>query len=393
MSASIHDQPLADQSGRNARRGFEYQDHIGARYCLQLLIDPQLLEVWMESHDDITLVWNIGGGILIYEFVQVKFVERTWLLSHIINRDYEKPKKGDNTKQTRPGTALLEKSLAHNQYQEAARFRLITSRDACTELAGLRFPLDSPERVAAQPDLAQAAIKIKDYYRNQPSPPAEADLDLWLANCVWETGESTLPGLEAINQGLLEEVLLHQGFTMYREHRTNLYGLLLRKVADASIKEPYTNRDRFKIKKQECFDWLCDTATQTQHGPNPKDKLGSKLHEIGIPASGIEMARELKLLYNAERRDNDFCEPKDLQAMEIEIKGKLSSLQRRQHNPRTEQLALDFYNACLDDSTAILNSQRFVDEDGVPKIPSSLAEGYIYEVVDRCLLRFQNPTQ
>lgn len=347
----------------------------------------------MESHDDITLVWDIGGGLLLYEFVQVKFVERTWLLSHIINRDYEKPSKAGKPKQTRPGTALLEKSLAHNQYQEAARFRLITSRDACTELAGLRFPLTSPERTAAQSDLDQAAIKIKEYYRNQPSPPAEADLDLWLANCVWETCESTLPGLEAINQGLLEEVLQAQGFTMYREHRTNLYGLLLRRVADASIKDPFTNRDKFKIKKQECLDWLCDTATEIKHGPNPKDKLGSKLHEIGIPAPGIEMARELRLSYNAERRDNDFCEPKDLQAMEIEIKGKLSSLQRRQYTPRTEQPALDFYNACMEESVAILNNQRFVDEDGVPKISSSLAEGYVYEVVDRCLLRFQNPTQ
>lgn len=385
MSTSIHDQPLADQSGRNARRGFEYQDHIGARYCLQLLSDPLLQEVWLESHDDITLVRHLGGGVIVYEFVQVKFVERTWLLSHIINREKDKHGKG------RPGTALLEKSLAHNQYQEPAMFRLVTSREACPELASLRFPLASPERRAAQPGLDQTASKIKAYYQKQLSPPTDAELDYWLANCVWETGESTLSGLEAINLVALEKVMKQLCFTMYPEHRTNLYGLLLRKVADASIKDPFTNRDTFKIKKQECEDWLCDTAIEVSYGPNPKDKLGAKLHEIGIPAPGIELAREAKLLYNAERRDNDFCEPKDLRAMEAEILGKVSSLQRKQYNPRTEQSPLDFYEACLTNATDVLHQHRFVDEDGIVKIPSSLAEGYVYEIVDRCLLRFKNP--
>jgi hypothetical protein len=352
-----------------------------------MLSDPTLLEVWLESHDDITLVWDIGEGITTYEFVQVKFIERTWLLSSIINR--EKGKDG----KPRPGTALLEKSLVHNQYKETAKFRLITSREACSELAGLRFPIASPERLAAKPSLDQAAIKIKDYYQKQPFPPADADLDHWLANCVWETCESTLLGLEAINLVALEKALRLQGFNIYPEYRVNLYGLLLRKVADASINDPYTARDTFKIKRQECADWLCNTALEVSNGPDPKDKLGSKLHEIGILAPGIALAREAKLLYNAERRDSDFCEPKDLRLMEAEILGKVSSLQRKQYNPRTEQPPLDFYDACLTSATDVFNQERFVDNDGVMKIPSSLAEGYVYEIVDRCLLRFKTPIQ
>ncbi|WP_046246701.1 dsDNA nuclease domain-containing protein [Hymenobacter terrenus] len=387
MSDSIHHQPLADQSGRNARRGFEYQDHIGARYCLQMLTNPALLEVWLESHDDITLVWDIGDGIVVYEFIQVKFIERNWLLSSVINRENGKDGK------PRPGTALLEKSLAHNQYQETARFRLVTSREACSELVGLRFPLASPERLAAKSGLDQTATKIKAYYKKQPSPPAEADLDYWLDNCVWETCESTLLGLEALNLITLEKALRLQGFGIYPEYRINLYGLLLRKVADASIKDPYTNRDAFKIKRQECIAWLCDTAIEVSHGPDPKDKLGSKLHEIGVPTPGIALAREAKLLYNSERRDNDFCEPKDLRAMEAEILGRVSALQRKQYNPRTEQPPLDFYDACLTTAVDVLHQQRFVDDDGITIIPSSLAEGYVYEIVDRCLLRFKNPIQ
>lgn len=377
MSASIHDEPLADQSGRNARRGFEYQDHVGARYCLRMLINPALLEVWFESHDDITLKWDIGGGAIGYEFTQVKFYNSPLTFATVKNREGGKP-------------SLLEKSLAHDKYNEPATFRLITAFNPCSELAGLRFLLGTPERVQAVAALQSALAEIQQYYSKLLNPPTEQALAHWINNCVWETGESTLSGVEAVNLIELEQVLKQFGFTLYPEHRLTLYDLLLRKVADASIKDPYADRDVFKIKKQDCINWLRDKAASVGQAPDPKDKLGSKLREIGIPNSGIELARETRLLYNAERRDNDFCEQKDLRAMEAIILGKVSSLQRKQLNPRTEQPPLDFYEACLNEATSILTQQRFIDEDGVFKIPDSLAEGYVYEIVERCALRFKN---
>ena len=37
-----------------------------------------------------------------------------------------------------------------------------------------------------------------------------------------------------------------------------------------------------------------------------------------------------------------------------------------------------------------LSQRRFVDEDGEILIPEWVAQGYFYEVVDRCRLRFLN---
>lgn len=383
MADSIHDLPLADQSGRYARRGFEYQDHIGARYCLQMLTDPSLLEVWLESHDDITLRWDAGAGAVANEFVQVKFVEQVWRLRAIIGRD-----KGAD-RQPRPGTSLLEKSLAHNAYTEPARFRLITSRPACAELSGLKFPLSSPERSAQQASLAEALASIKAHYKNQPVPPPEDSLAYWLDNCVWETCESTIGGIEAINLLELDKALELVGIKLFSEYRDNLYGLLLRKIADASHRDPYTNRDTFKIKQPEFVAWIRQKAQEVKNGPDSTDKLGAKLEEINISPSDIELARESKLRYNTERWDSDFCAPKDLKAIEAEILGRVSSLRRKQYNPSTEQAPLAFYDACLTTATEVLNHPRFMDEFGEVKIPSSLAEGYVYEIVDRCLLRFK----
>ena len=42
--------------GPIARAGFLYQDHIAARFCIEMLIDTALEEVWCETLEDITLI-------------------------------------------------------------------------------------------------------------------------------------------------------------------------------------------------------------------------------------------------------------------------------------------------------------------------------------------------
>ena len=44
-----------------ARAGFLYQDHVGARFCIEMLRNTKLAGVWCETLDDITLIWSDGG--------------------------------------------------------------------------------------------------------------------------------------------------------------------------------------------------------------------------------------------------------------------------------------------------------------------------------------------
>jgi hypothetical protein len=46
---SIYELAPFEQGGPIARTGFLYQDHIAARFCIEMLRNPNLLEVWCES--------------------------------------------------------------------------------------------------------------------------------------------------------------------------------------------------------------------------------------------------------------------------------------------------------------------------------------------------------
>ena len=55
---SIHDLPPLERGGVEARKGFALQDHVAVGFLIDLLATPGLLEVWCETHDDITLIWH-----------------------------------------------------------------------------------------------------------------------------------------------------------------------------------------------------------------------------------------------------------------------------------------------------------------------------------------------
>jgi len=90
---SIHDESIAplETGGVVARDGFDFQDHVVARFCLELLTNFDLLEVWCESQDDITLIWGIDGN-QINEFVQVKGnkLAQFWSTSLLCRREKKK---------------------------------------------------------------------------------------------------------------------------------------------------------------------------------------------------------------------------------------------------------------------------------------------------------------
>jgi hypothetical protein len=60
-----------EKGGRLSRPGFDYQDHVGVPFVLQMLVDPDLIEIRFERHDDFVLVWR-SDGMELFEFVQVK---------------------------------------------------------------------------------------------------------------------------------------------------------------------------------------------------------------------------------------------------------------------------------------------------------------------------------
>ena len=145
---SYHDLPPLERGGVEARKGFEFQDHIAAGMLIEMLADDELLEVWCETHDDITLVWD-GASAQEFEFVQVKALTlgQLWSVAKLTER---KRKNKCSVK----GTSILERLLANDRGAEPSQFRIVTTLPPNEGLSFLQLRNDSPDRESALADLA-----------------------------------------------------------------------------------------------------------------------------------------------------------------------------------------------------------------------------------------------
>src|SRR5207253_2093700 len=135
------------------RKGFDLQDHVAARYCIEMIRDDRILEVWCEAHDDVIVIWKTAMGEEV-EFIQVKGLEldQLWSLAKLCEQDASSKKK--------TGTSIIERSLGQHRCVEPCRFRLVTSRPVMDELKVLTIKLESSARAAAKPLMDALAAKL-----------------------------------------------------------------------------------------------------------------------------------------------------------------------------------------------------------------------------------------
>jgi len=142
---SIHDLSPLESGGVEARQGFGLQDHVAAGFCLDMIGESRLVQVWCETQDDITLILDGQGGHEV-EFVQVKGhdLDQLWSVAKL----YERERK--NTASKVAGRSILEKSLSNDRCVEPCSFRIVTCRPVQSELSVLTHPLGSSYRSTSE---------------------------------------------------------------------------------------------------------------------------------------------------------------------------------------------------------------------------------------------------
>ena len=55
---SIFDLKPLEHGGEDARQGFGFQDHVAAGLCIDMMLDGSIKEIWCETHDDITVIFE-----------------------------------------------------------------------------------------------------------------------------------------------------------------------------------------------------------------------------------------------------------------------------------------------------------------------------------------------
>jgi hypothetical protein len=189
---------LSDAGGVAARLGFKYQDHVAASFVLDMIGDPNVLQVECETSDDITRIIRVSG-VEIPEYIQVKTTDRDtkWTSKEITDRTNKKTE-----------SSLIEKSLLADKHQGNARFRIITRRSVNSTLSALLDPL---ERRDPAGEIATLAAKLKAKHPKTLSANGH-DLSFWTLNAVWDV-RSGLEYIEPQNLQLISRLSEQEGYS------------------------------------------------------------------------------------------------------------------------------------------------------------------------------------
>jgi hypothetical protein len=373
---SIHSLPVAMTGGMPARQGFEMQDHVAARYCIEALRDPSLQEVWCEAFDDVTIIWARTPEQEI-EFIQVKGhqLDQLWSIAKLCEQD--------GATKAQSGTSIIERSLAQDRCHEKSWFRIVTARPFNDELKSLTSQLGSTERTASTTKLESIAQKIATKL-NDPQSPNGNGCRYWANSTVCEAIHS-LQAIEMHNLRELERTLETLGYALLGDQRQELYRKLVRKVWDAGTA---TQGDLRKLKRQDVIGWLQDAVTVISQPPTVSgQRMAEKMRAANLPEGEIQAAQQSRWQYRQVQLAERYTDPRGTQRVESEVNATLSVLRARLDVGEYQEDGLAFHKRCLDALGDVHKSMPKAQALGL-----GFVHGCMYNITDRCMHRFLRVT-
>lgn len=370
---SYRDLDPMEQGGRVARDGFDYQDHIAAGKCLDMLLGGGPVEVWCEAEDDIVQVWLVGTEEW-FEFVQVKGNDlgQAWTVPKLCEREAAKDGNG-------PGRCIAEKSLAHDRADEKCRFRVVTRWKPDDTLSPLSAEFGTAARAVNEDGISKAGKAIEARIGACTSPNGKG-LDFWAEMTAWEV-RATTQDVRNDNLLKLERVLQAGGPILDLEQRERLYDRLFLRVQDASIACGRTQKDAKRLKRADLLNWLKAQADAILH-PVPTGTsatLERKLTAAQVPGTSVEAAKQQRRRYLQEVRTPKFLSLEGRDEVEAQALARLHRLKTQLDAGDFADNGVQFLNRCQQ----VLLDLR--DTLGVTPQPSDwIMLGYLYDVMNRC---------
>jgi hypothetical protein len=369
---SYRDVPPLESGGVTARIGFDFQDHVAAGYCIDMLQNENLLEVWCESLDDVTLIRS-NKGLEEFEFVQVKSNEfdHLWSVAELCKRD----KKNGRWK---VGSSILEKSLAYERGSEPCCFRMVTCLGVKKELEDLTLPLSSPSRSSPSENFTKLCALISERISDYQSENG-SDASSWLSRVVWEVCHST-EALENANLRKLMKSVHSLSFFLVEDQLNEMYSKILQRVQDAGIARWEVDPEAKKLKQSEFLSWVKDLAHKAQH-PGVIGKggqLSRKMQSAEIPSDSITNAQELRMFYRGCSLSSGYMDLSRRKEIEMNTQAHLHQLVSQLDAGKILDTGIEFHSRCLD-----LLSEVHPDTE---EVTLSFLQGFMYSLADRCVL-------
>lgn len=381
---SYFDLAPLESGGVIARSGFIFQDHVAAKYCIHMLQDDELIEVWCETLDDITLVRN-NGGQYEFEFVQAKSNEfdHFWSVAELCKRDKKTVNPELKTKvqkKTEVGKSILEKLLDNERGIEPCKFRLVTSLPVNDDLKVLTLALSSPIRTPQNEDISKLCHLITEKISDFKSPKG-SDISSWLLRTVWEICYST-QALQNANLLALRKIGSDLGYFLAEDQWDELYKKILQKVQDAGSSKWEVDPEAKRLKKNDFLIWIKKMLYNAQHpGVAGKgEQLSEKMKLAEIPDDTIENAQLQRRFYRSRTINPSYLDLSRREEIEMNTQAHLHSLVSRLDSGQLDVSGIEFHTICLNLIQELQNDMG--------DISLAFLQGFMYSLADRCVHRF-----
>lgn len=364
-----------EEGGPIARKGFNYQDEIGAGVLLEMLRDTNILRVQCETHDDLVIVYSATENEnAVAEFVQVKALEKDQLWS-IANLCEQKNKKA--------GTSLFETSLGRDRHSETSRFRIVTLRPVNSDLAILSHPVGAEARSAQSELMESLASDLQARFPNLKSTKGN-DAHYWLENCEWHQRHSEDAVREHNLRLLVELISAEEKPLLVVEQLDTLLVELRVWVKAASDARWSVDRQRKIISREQLRSWWERRYSELAEGASRPGggKLRDKMRRAGLPDDLIGLAIDLRRSYAAASRTSRYLAPDDGEHLQNRVKSTVLSLSTRLAAGVLDLDGAGFHALCVEQMDELNASLPGPDDH------SAYLKGCLYDIADRCLLRF-----
>jgi hypothetical protein len=379
-----HLRPL-ETGGVQSRQGLGFQDQVAAGFCLDMIIDDRLEEVWCETQDDITLLWRIKGQTKV-EFVQVKGeLGRLWSVARLCDRE------GKGI-----GHSIIEKSLAHDRCTEPTCFRIVTKRPVQAELRILTdplhaFTLDAFREVLTADEFrslieGELTTLIDNVVQRVGGYISENGhgVEFWLRNATWDERHSD-DAVKNANLIKLRRILEREGHFLAYDQIDDIYNQLVWRVWQAGMADYRTDPQGKRLRRGDVIAWLQRTASALQH---PARRLGGKrvrekMEAAELLPDAIEAALIDRRFYRREVLKPKYLKVTDIGLVESKVTATLRELRSQLDSGLFRDLGGSFHSLCLEKLSELQGSIR----SDVPP-PLAFLHGCMYDIADRCLHRF-----
>jgi hypothetical protein len=378
LSPSVFDLDPLEHGGEDARQGFGFQDHVAAGLCIDMLLDGSIKEIWCETHDDITLLFETNSTKdLRVEFIQVKGheLDQLWSVAKITARESA----GDGKA---PGKCIVEKSLANDRCREPCCFRIVTARPVRDELEVLSLARGCEARDKSAQKLADLAKTLMEKLTGVRSPNNN-DAAFWANETYWQIAHEAVAEKNR-NLGRLHKAIDGTGHLIAPDQLEELYMRLVRRVWDAGTARFRRVPEEKKIKRNDLLLWLREKLDQILHPAQaPGKRLEEKMGRALLPTDAVRTALEHRTLYLREIRRPKYLNVDERPLLEGEISACLLALRSKLDAGEIIDDGVQFHSRCLQQVGSIPTRLP-----SCKNAPSYFLFGCMYNITDRCLHRF-----